>query len=125
MGVEDAEAPGREDEEADPGEEDPGQGDGELESSPREARGQEHGEGPGQHEADDHQRAGQHGQEAGYRAGHPAGLLLLALGQEAGVDRDERAGQHALAEQVLEQVRDAQGGPEGVDGRPDAEQRRR
>ena len=44
-----------------------------------------------------------------------------ALGEQPRVDRDERRREHALAEQVLQQVRDAQRGAERVGGRRQAE----
>ena len=50
------------------------------------------------------------------------GLLVAALGPQAGVDRDERRRQHALAQQVLHQVGDAQRRLEGVGGRARAEE---
>ena len=116
------EAPGREDEEADAGEEDPGQGDGELEPVAAEARGQEHGEGPGQRRSPTTTStpATTARSPATAPATRPASSVV-AVGQQAGVDGDEGSRQHPLAEQVLQQVRDAQGGPEGVDRRPDAE----
>ena len=43
-----------------------------------------------------------------------ARLLVLAPRAEAGVDRDERRGEHAFAEQVLQEVGDPERGVERV-----------
>ena len=49
-----------------------------------------------------------------HRARHSARFFLLALGQQARVDGNERRRQHAFAEKILEKIRDAKRGVEGV-----------
>ena len=69
----------------------------------------------GQHAEQHQHRRGQR-QNRGDRAGHAARFLLVALGQQARVDRNERRREHALAEQVLQKVGNAEGRVEGVGG---------
>ncbi len=121
MAVQDAQAPGREDQGAGRGEEDPDQADGEEVVRAGEPGGDHlHEKRRGEH-AQRHQRRGRGGEQPGGCAGHAVGLLLLAAGQQVGVDGDERAREHALAEQVLQEVGDAQRGVEDAGDRPAAQ----
>ncbi len=51
---------------------------------------------------------------AGDSARRAPRLFVLFARQQAGVDGNERGGEHAFAEQVLQEIGDAEGGPEGV-----------
>ena len=53
-------------------------------------------------------------EDRAHRAGDAAGFLLVALREQARVDGNERCGEHAFAEQVLQKIRDAEGGVEGI-----------
>ena len=60
-------------------------------------------------------------QQPEHRAGHPVGVLAAALAEEPGVDRDEGGGEHPLAEEVLQDVGDAERGGEGAGQRRGAQ----
>ena len=122
MAVEDPQAPGRQHEDADAREHDPGELDGQLVLVLGEAGHEQVGERPREQDADQADDAGERGEQAGDCAGQVAGLLVAALGAQAGVDGDERGRQHPLAEQVLHEVGDAQRGLERVGGRSRAEE---
>ena len=114
VAVEDAEAEGREDEEAGSGEEDPDEPYRQLAPLAREA-GREEVDEEGRRE--DAERGEEDGEEREERPGgprRPPRLLHPPLAEEAGVDRDERSRERAFAEEVLEDVRGAQRRPEGV-----------
>ena len=53
-----------------------------------------------------------------HRARHASRFFFVALGQQARIDRNERRRKHALAEQVLQEIGDAERGVEGVGRRP-------
>ncbi len=126
MGVEDPEAPRGDHEQADPGEHDPHQRDGELEPLPDEPGGDETDQRAGEQDPSDRQRSDEHHQQAEHGTGDATGLFLAVLGQQPRVGRDERGGQHTLTQEVLEQVRDLQRGPEriGTDVGPQEERER-
>ncbi len=62
------------------------------------------------------QHGGGERQDRKHGAGHAARFLLVLARKQVRVDRDERGREHALAEQVLEEIGDAEGGIEGVGG---------
>ena len=74
----------------------------------------------GQH-AEQHQDADHEREQRADGARHLPRLDLVAGTEQAGVHRDEGGGERALAEEVLEQVRDAERGGEGVGRVADAE----
>jgi hypothetical protein len=121
MAVENAEAPGGEHQQARAGKQNAHDADGELALGAVEAgRDGVDQPGRGQH-AGQHQRRGGQRQNGTDGAGHAAGLLFVAFGQQAGVNRNERGREYALAEQVLQEIGDAEGGVEGVGGVREAE----
>ena len=65
--------------------------------------------------------AGYEGQQSEYGFGEFAGLALAAFGTEAGIDRNERCGEDAFAEQILQHVGNAEGGAIGVGGQRGSE----
>ena len=114
VAVEDAEAEGREDEEAGAGKEDPDEPDRQLAPLPGEAWGEDVDEERRRQDAQCRQENRQERQERSDRTCRAARLLLLPLCEKARVDGDERRRQRALAEEVLENVRGAERRPEGV-----------
>ncbi len=72
--------------------------------------------GPASEDAKDHQRGDSKRKQCPDGAGHAVGFLLLCPHTSAGVDRDEGRRQRALAEQVLQEVRDAERRGECVRG---------
>jgi hypothetical protein len=76
--------------------------------------------GGGKH-ADQHEHGGGERKDTAHGARHAVGLFAIALGQQAGVDRDEGGGERTLAEHVLQKVRDADGGVERVRGKSQPE----
>ena len=122
VAVEHAQAPRRQHEEADAREHDAGQLDREVVLLAVEPRGEHRGQRPGEQDADQADGAGERDQQPRDGARQAARLVVAALGPEAGVDRDERRRQHALTQQVLHQVGDAQGRLERVRRRARAEE---
>jgi len=101
VAVQDPQAPGREDQQARAGKQHAHQPDRELALLAGEAGGDredEVGSGGDPHE---HDQRGDYRQDRANGACHPARLFFLALGQQVGIDRNERGRKHALAEQVL------------------------
>ncbi len=114
MGVEDSKAPTRDHHEPGHREEDPDQTDRQIPSLRWKSEGDEVGDGRGQPNAQQgrHRRDG--GQEpeggAGQRAGRPG---IAPLGG-AGVDRDERGGERAFAQEIADQIGNLERGAKGV-----------
>ena len=88
----------------------------------QEAGGQESDDRPCEEHAERRRPAGDGHQEREDRPREPPGLVALAGGQQARIDRDERRRERLLAEQVLQQVGQSQRGAENVGVRPDAEE---
>ena len=63
-------------------------------------------------EQDDHGRSQRQNRADG--SGDAVGFLIVAFGEQAGVDGDEGGGEDAFAEEILQEVGDAEGGVEGV-----------
>jgi hypothetical protein len=114
VAVQDAEAPRGQDQQPDPRGQDADEADGQVAALAGEAGGQQGRQRVGQQDRDEGDRTGQHGDQAEHRARDLARILLAVLLQQAGVDRDERRGQHAFAQQVLHEVGDAIRGRERV-----------
>ena len=73
---------------------------------------------PGRDEhADQHDASDDHAQQRHDDAGHATGQFLVFLRDQLRVNRDERSGQHAFSEEVLQKVRDLQSGFECTRGR--------
>src|SRR5262249_28324432 len=70
----------------------------------------------GAERAEEDQHGDREREQARHHAGDAPGLLLASLGEEARIDGDERRREDALAEEVLEEVRDAQRRLEGAGG---------
>ena len=121
VAVQDPEAPGRQHEESGAGEEDPHQADGQFALGALEARRDEVDEERRRQDAKEHQHADHERKQSADGARHLPRFHLVARTQQAGVDRDERRRERALAEQVLQQVRNAERRGEGVRGIADAE----
>ena len=49
-------------------------------------------------------------------AGHAARFLLVPFGQQARIDRNEGSGEHAFAEQILQEIGNAKGRRESIGG---------
>ena len=99
-----------------PGKEDPHQADGQLALGAGEAgRDQLHEQRRRQHAEQDRTAIAAVRIAKKVRADLRRGLVLAARAQRR-MDRNERSGQRPFAEQVLQQVGDAEGGVEGVDG---------
>ena len=74
----------------------------------------------------DQHRRGQHAQQHEHRRGerqnradrarHPPGFLFVAFRQQPRIHRNERSREHAFAEQVLQEIGNAEGGVERVRG---------
>src|SRR6185437_893621 len=61
-----------------------------------------------------YQRGGDQYQQRSYRAGDLVGFFFIRLRPQSCINGNERRGEHAFAEQVLQKVRDAKGGAESV-----------
>ena len=121
MAVQDAQAPGREDEEPCARKEDPYQRNGELPLFTAESGGDQVDQQRGLEHTGEHQCTYDEAEEAGDGACDTPGFVATPLGEEAGVDRDERCGKGAFAEQVLQKIRNPEGDRVGVGGVRDAE----
>ena len=69
--------------------------------------------GGGQH-AGQHQHRRRQRQDRAHRAGHAPRFFLVAFRQQARVHRDEGRGEHAFAEQVLQNIGDPEGRGKGI-----------
>ena len=83
---------------------------GERASRRREARREQCHQLRGPDDADQHQRRRQQRQQREHRTGNAHRFRVAPFGAQARVHRDERRGQRAFTEEVLQQVRDAQRG---------------
>ena len=110
MAVEHAEAPGGKDEQSSAGKDNPYEGDGEVALFTLEAGDEKADEHRGAEDSKSNDDAGYEGQQSKYGFGEFAGLALAAFGTEAGVDRNERRGEDAFAEQILQHIGNAKGG---------------
>ena len=59
---------------------------------------------------DEHNNRHRKRQDRAHRARHAAGFLFVAFLQQARVNRNERRGQHAFPEQVLQEIGDLKAG---------------
>ena len=117
MAVENADAERRQDQKRDAGKENADEHDRERARRAGKA-GRDQIEQPRRREpAEQGENAGDERQEAGDRARHTPRLVILATRSQGRVNRDERGREHALAEQVLQEVRDADGGGVRIRGR--------
>ena len=89
-----------------------------------EARSDPRDERPGQQDAENDHEAQYHGQEGQHAVGELEAGLRPAFLADAGVGGHEGRGERPLGEQVPQQVRDAEGDPEGVRVVARAEKRR-
>ncbi len=114
VAVQDSQAPRGEHQQANSREKNADQLDGKPARLAVEA-GRDHRDEPGcgQH-AHQYQDGGDQRQDGKHGACHPSGLIFLALRHQLGVHRNERGGEHALAEQVLQDIGDAYRGAERV-----------
>ena len=71
--------------------------------------------------ADEHYDRGNERQDAEDGIRHARGLFFVILGQQFGIDGNERSGKRALAEDVLKKVGNAKGGAESIAFRGAAE----
>ena len=120
MRVQDAEAPGAQDEEAERRCQDPDERHRELEldRSDREPGGQQAREGRGEQHPGEHERPRHQDQERRHRPSKTPCLLLTTVAQHPGVGRHEGPRQDTVTEQVLQQVRDAERRPERLRREP-------
>ncbi len=103
------EQPGSRKEDADNGDRQVPLGAGEARRN--QSRQQRRRDDPERHDDRDHQR-----EQRAHRARHPVGLLPVAFGEQARIDGDERPRQRPFAEQILQEIGDAEGGVERVGG---------
>ena len=108
MAVEHAEAPRRQHQQRDTREQDAYEIDRERARVAGEAGREDLDEHVRERDARECDRARDEREQRADGARDERGLRVLALGLQPRVDRDERRGQHALAEQVLQQIRNAQ-----------------
>ena len=114
MAVENSETPGGEHQQSGAGKQDAHQPDGEFALGAFETRRDDPDQVRRQQDTDQHEHGRGERQDRAHRSGHAAGFLLVALGEQARVHRNEGRGEHAFAEQVLQEIRDAEGGVEGI-----------
>ena len=114
MAVQDAEAPRGRDEQAGAGEQHAHEPHRQLALRAGEAGGDETDHERRREDAEQHQHRDAERQQREDRARRLRGGVVLAAGAQRRVDRDERAGERPFAEQVLEQVGDAERLVEGV-----------
>ncbi len=114
VAVEHAETPRGEHQQSRAREENPHQPRGGLALRALESRSDDVDEPRGQQDAREHQHRDRESQERRDGARGGAGIRLSSLRPEAGVHRDERGGEHAFAEQVLEEVGNPERGVERV-----------
>ena len=116
MAVQDAQAPGGEDEEPHAREQDAHDADGELADLALESGSHEPDDrGRGQ-DADGDDHADGEREQGGHDSGHAARQRFVLLREQPRIDGDEGRGEDTFAEEVLEEVRDAKGGLEGAGG---------
>jgi hypothetical protein len=114
VAVEHAEAPCGHHEQRDAREQDAHQQDRELAGLAFEAWREDLHERGRADDAEQRDQRGDQRQQRADRARDPRGLRFATLGKQPRIDRDERGREHALTEQVLQEVRDAQRGPERI-----------
>jgi hypothetical protein len=114
VAVEDAETPGGYHEDAGAGEEDPHNRDRQRALFAAEPWCDQVDEQRRRQHADQHERRHHQDEQRGDGARHTIGLAPVAARQQRGIDRNERCRQRTLAEEVLQHVRNAQRGVEGV-----------
>jgi hypothetical protein len=116
MAVEDAEAPGGEDEEPGAGKEDTDEIDRQLALCPFEAGSDQIDQQRRGQNAEKNENRCNERQNRRDRTGHPSPLLLILLRQKPRIDRNERCREHPFAEEILQEVRYPEGGLEGIGG---------
>jgi hypothetical protein len=126
MTVEDRQAPRGHDQEPHAGRDDPDQGHGQLETlgSRHETPGEHAGDRSGEHDGQRHDHRYDGDKDPHHCTGQASRVVRAAGCHHSTVDRDERSRQHALAEQVLEQVRHPQRSPERLRADTGAEESR-
>lgn len=121
MAVQNSQAPRREHEHAGAGEEDPDERDRQVSSLIFKTGGDDcHDVRRGEH-ADQNDHGGDEREDPEDRIRNPCGFLFVVLGQQPGIDRNERSGKCAFAEDVLQEVGNAKRRAEGVAFRGAAE----
>ena len=96
------------------GEEHAHQVDGQLELLAAEPRRDNGGQGGRGEYADEDQARHRESEQAEDGGGDPVGLVFCFMGKQIGVDRDKGGREGPFAKEVLEEVRDAEGGPERI-----------
>ena len=114
MAVENAEAPGRQHEQAGARKQDADDGDRQLALFAREARRDERDEQRRGEDAEQHEHCRDERQQRRDRARDARGLSPFLARDERGVHRNERRRQRAFAEQVLKEIGNAERGHERV-----------
>ncbi len=116
MAVQHAQAPGGQDEQSRPRKQHAHELNGELTLAAVEARSDDGDERRCRRDADRDERGGGQGQKRAHGAGDAIGECGVAAADERRVDGDERCRQGAFAEQVLQEVRNAERRVERVCG---------
>ena len=114
VAVQDAEAPGREDEQSRAGKEDANQLNRQLALVALEAGRDRVDQQRRREHAQQHQHGDEQREQRADSAGDAVCILSLAARDERRIDRNERRRQRAFTKQVLQEVRNAERGTEGV-----------
>ena len=117
MAVQDAEAPRGHHQQARAGKEDAHERDGQLALRAVEAGGDDVDQQRRREHAEQHQHRGEQRQDREDGARHAARFFLFFARQQTGVNGNEGGREDAFAEQVLQEIGDAQRRAKGVGGR--------
>ena len=114
MTVEHAQTPGRHDQQPRAGKQNPDERDGDLALFAREPGSNDGDEERCDQDAAENQRGGGQPEQTEHGAGYPARFLSLLPSKQLGVDRNEGGGEDPFTEEILQEVRDLEGGIEGI-----------
>ena len=116
MAVQDAEAPGRHGEQPRAGKQDADDPDREVALLAVESRRDRRDEQRRRDDADEHEHRDDEREQRGHRAGHAVRFAAIAAREQRRIDRNERSRERPFAEQVLQEIRDAERRRERVGG---------
>jgi hypothetical protein len=114
VAIEDAETPGGEDEKADAGKHDLNEVNGQKAFLSAKTEGDQVHHRRSKENAKENDDTYGEGEEARNDAGYFSGELGFAFGEEPGVNRDERGGEDAFAEQILKEIGNSRCGGKGI-----------
>jgi len=114
MAIEDAQAPRGTNQKPGTRKKDANQKDGQVALFAVETRSDSFDEPGSSEDAKKDKKRSREGQQGGDGTGGAAGFFLVVARKQTGVDGDEGSGKNALAKQILQEIRNAQGGLENV-----------